>query len=281
MHSVYVRDENHRVSFQNLVTRRRSKKEDMRGNKARSDIKGAWRLSTLAFIFYTRGKRKNEREEEKTAWKAYDRKQKKSDKKEKVGDGYTDRWERRAKDGVGKGRPRFSVGVGKIFAYTPDLPSPISAARFLDIGSGISIFRSFASRSDFRTEPLLFPPCIQSPIPFPPFPSFLLYLYSRASVSLSFSFSFSLSLFLSPFLLPRFSSSRSSRRWRNVHQKIWILRRIVYDSVSPTFRHCARMTRGQRKKLRAVLNECEKKRRDGDDDGRNLHWCTETAFARI
>jgi len=31
------------------------------------------------------------------------------------------------------------------------------------------------------------------------------------------------------------------------------------------------MTRGQRKKLRAVLNECEKKRRSGDDDGRNLH----------
>lgn len=40
------------------------------------------------------------------------------------------------------------------------------------------------------------------------------------------------------------------------------------------------MMRGQREKLRAVPNECEKKRRDGDGDGRNLHLCTEALRSR-
>lgn len=115
------------------------------------------------------------------------------------------------------------------------------------------------------------------PYPFPSlFPPFS-FISACAPVSLSFSSSLlSFSLSVSVSLCPSFHEtililSLFSSRWRNVHQKICILRRIVYDSVSRTFRHCARMTRGQREKLRAVLNECEKKRRGDDGDGRNLH----------
>lgn len=100
----------------------------------------------------------------------------------------------------GEGEPRFSVGAGKIFAYTLDLPPPISAARFLDIGSGVSIFRSFASRSDFRTVSLLFPPLHS--IPYPSLslslPSPFSFISACAPVSLSFSSTLSLCLSLSP-----------------------------------------------------------------------------------
>lgn len=230
-----------------------------------------------------KGEREREEKVKKVVWKVRDRKQKKRQGKAQGGERlYGPMGD--AKDETGKRSPGFPWELEK-YLHTPSTflppspPSPISAARFFDIGSGVSIFRSFASQSDFRTEPLLFPPCIQSL--FPSLSSPISFISAYAPVSLSFSPSSSL-----PFppatktilILSLFSSRR-----RNVHQKIWILRRIVYDSVSRTFRHCARMTRGQREKLRAVLNECGKKRRDGDGDGdgRNLHWCTGTAFARI
>jgi len=63
-----------------------------------------------------------------------------------------------------------SINFRDSFPCLGIVPPSISAARFLDIGSDVSIFWSFASRSDFRTESLLFPPCIQSPILFPLFP---------------------------------------------------------------------------------------------------------------
>lgn len=82
-------------------------------------------------------------------------------------------------------------------ALPPSSPSPISAARFFDIGSGVSIFRSFASRSDFHSLRFF----LYSPsYPFPFFPSHVLYLCSRADVFLSFSLSLSFSL---PFPLSR------------------------------------------------------------------------------
>lgn len=259
----------------------RGKKEDVRKNKARSGIKRARRLSTLDFIFYTGGERKNVKEGRKKRREKCAIESKKATRRDgrgrlygPMGDARKTRWERRA--------PVFRGGWKNICIHPrPFLSlSPLSAARFFDIGSGVSIFQSFASRSDFRTEPLLFPPCIQSPIPFPLLPlppllSLLVRQFSYPPLPASLCLS-SLSSSHEGDSHPLFSSRR-----RNVHQKIWILRRIVYDSVSRTFCHCARMTRGQREKLRAVLNECEKKRRDGDGDGRNLHWCNETAFARI
>lgn len=105
--------------------------------------------------------------------------------------------------------PVFRGGWKNICIHPrPSLPSPISA-RFLDIGSGVSIFRSFASRSDFRTEPLLFPPCIQSPIPFPLFPlpcplSLLVRQFPYPPLPPSLSLSFF------PLLLPRGRSSSRS-----------------------------------------------------------------------
>lgn len=133
-----------------------------------------------------------------------DRKQK-SVKKARQGGGYTGRETRERRGGIGE--PRFSVGAGKIFAYPLDLPPPISAARFLDIGSGVSIFRSFASRSDFRTESLLFPPLHSIPYPFLSLLSPFSFISGCAPVSLSFSSA--LSLCLSLFSLSSFHENDS------------------------------------------------------------------------
>lgn len=84
----------------------KDKKENVCRNKARSDIKGARRLSTPDFIFYIHGERERERKREKkkkVAWKVRDRKQK-SDKKVRQGGGYTGRETRE------RGAPVFRGG---------------------------------------------------------------------------------------------------------------------------------------------------------------------------
>lgn len=260
----------------------RGKKEDVRKNKARSDIKRARRLSTLDFIFYTGSERKREEKKRREKYAIESKKVTRRKGRGRLygskGDARKTRWEKRA--------PVFRGGWKNICIHprpslSPPPRSPLSAARFFDIGSGVSIFRSFASRSDFRAS--AFSSLHSIPYPFPS-PSRLFPFISARAPSFSYP-PLPASLCLSSLSSSRKDDSHPlalfSSRWRNVHQKIWILRRIVYDSVSRTFCHCARMTRGQREKLRAVLNECEKKGRDGDGDGRNLHWCTETAFARI
>lgn len=192
--------------------------------------------SRLHFL-HTRREKARRSERKRAAWKARDRKQKSDTNKRRGGRGdryIYDRWEkryievgarkaRRAKGGLG-----FPCGCWKNICIYPaaSLP-PISAAWFLDIGSCVSIFRSFASRSDFRTASSLhfFLPHIHLSLPIfcslsPSLSPFFAFISARAPVSISISlFCFSRDDLHS---LALFSS-----RWRNVHQKIWILRRAL------------------------------------------------------
>lgn len=99
-----------------------------------------------------------------------------------------------------RGVPLFRVGAGKIFAYTLDHPPSISAARFLDIGSGVSIFRSFASRSDFRTRASAFSSLHSILYPCPPLSPPFSFISACAPVLILLFLLLSVSLSLSPSL---------------------------------------------------------------------------------
>lgn len=202
MHSICSRWKSSGFFPENLVTRQRSK---ICANKTRSDIKGTWRLSTLAFIFYIRSKRKNERRKEKTVWKAIENKKKRQEGKKWGMAIRTDERDAR-KTRREKGDPGFLWGLEK-YLHTPPTSLPLYRPR----DSSISVPAS--PYSEVLPAEATFDRASFSSLHSIPFPSFslLLYLCSRAWVSLSSSFSFSLSLFLLVFLLPRrrFLSSRS------------------------------------------------------------------------
>lgn len=141
-----------------------------------------------------RGERKGEKDgRKKTAWKARDRKQKKR-QEGKAGRLYRPvrdaRKTRREKRG-----PVFRGGWKNICIH-PRLPPPLYIGRAIPRYRlrGVSIFRSFASRSDFRTEPLLFLPAFNPLSLSLSFPSLLPLSLLTRQFSLSFSSS-SLSLF--------------------------------------------------------------------------------------
>lgn len=164
------------------------------------------------------------------------------------------------------------MGAGKIFAYTPRPPFPYIGRvipRYRLLRLHIRKFRQPKRLSHSTELPLFFFLPHFTFLFFSPSPLFA-FISARAPISRSIS----LSPFLSSLLLPRRSSFSRSLFFslaQCASENMNPSPRIVYDSVSRTFHHCVRMMRGQREKLRAVLNECEKKRRDGDGDGRNLH----------